>query len=132
MIVSSPHVAIRRVLPSHLFTFVLVGLFLAPGCADKTPEPERYAVRGEYKGSQFDGKVAVIFHEEIPGLMEAMQMGFKLEHPEEITTLTGGEAISFDLLMRGNDWSIENIVVLPEGTVLEIADDEDQSTGHQH
>jgi protein SCO1/2 len=56
-------------------------------CSSSAPPPDssekRYPIRGEVIRLEESTKVAVVKHEEIPGFMEAMTMGFPVpEEPE--------------------------------------------------
>ena len=95
---------------------------LLGGCAAE-PEAKTMRVRGLYVGQQFEGLVAVIHHEDIPGVMGPMQMSFKLDEPAELADIPRGSAIAFDLVMQGDDWRIRRIELLPDTTRLQLEAD---------
>ncbi len=119
---------LRSLLHSYFMPIWSVFLFsavLLTGCAGDAGEPaeaREQTVRGQYLGSQFDGQVAVIHHEAIPNVMEAMKMGFKLVDPQEISSLQSGDPITFTLLMDGEDWTIRNVRRLPDTVQLDLPD----------
>lgn len=105
-----------------LVVTILVSLTVLAGCRSE-PETRSVRVRGLYVGPQFDGLVAVIDHEDIPGIMGAMRMGFRLEDPAELASIPKGSPIVFDLVMQGDEWYIRRLEVLPDSTRLVLEPD---------
>lgn len=100
----------------------LLALVVLIGC-ESEPDSQTLRVRGRYVGPQFDGHVAVIHHEAIPDVMGAMQMNFRVEEPTELADIPRGSAIAFDLVIRGDDWRIRRLEVLPDTTTLALQAD---------
>ena len=75
----------------------------------------RYDVRGRVAGFGDDGRTVFVEHEAIPGLMPAMTMPFELADSAAAETLEAGEAISFELVLRGERSWVEGLVGLPDG-----------------
>jgi protein SCO1/2 len=77
------------------------------GCASR-PAKE-YSMRGEVTGLDAGGHVATIRHEEIPGFMGAMTMGYPVKDPSEFSSLSVGEAITATVYVKGDDMWVGNI-----------------------
>jgi Cu/Ag efflux protein CusF len=86
-----------------------------PGQAPAPSSPETKALARTYQGHgvirgfQSDGKVVVIEHQAIPGLMEGMTMGFELRDPASAGTFKVGDTVDFNLSVAGDDWTIESM-----------------------
>ena len=65
------------------------------------------------------GSVIVVNHENIPGLMPAMQMRLPLAAPAEARKLAPGDKIAFDLDRQ--NMRVSNIEKLPPSTPLQLA-----------
>lgn len=97
---------------------------LLAGCAD-APEPEPAATaRGVYLGPAYDSAAAVVDHEAIPGVMDAMQMPFRVTDRSELRALRVGDKIEFALTEGAGGYRIGDIVRLPPDTPLDLADGE--------
>jgi len=83
-----------------------VALFSAPGWA-----AQNYAAKGlVLKVDKQHGSVLLSL-ERIPGYMEAMTMSFPARNPEELSDLSVGETIEFNLVVDGSNAFIEKIHV---------------------
>ena len=87
----------------HLAVAALA-LFVALGAAacKKKDAPaaeaaQSYAVVGVVKGFQADGKVIILDHQKIEGLMDAMTMGFELADPALAKGLKAGDKVTATL-----------------------------------
>ena len=92
------------------------GLLLLVGCWRESPGPtvatttnQTYAVRGVLQAIASDLHHATIKHEKIPGYMAAMTMDFSVKNTNELDQLTPGDAITFTLVVSGDDDWIENL-----------------------
>ena len=65
------------------------------------------------------GTVIVVNHENIPGLMPAMQMRFPLAAPGQARKFAPGDKIAFDL--ERQNLRVSNIEKLPPATKLQLA-----------
>jgi Cu/Ag efflux protein CusF len=89
------------------------------GCAaPKAPEAaasaksgpaKEYPMRGEITGLDPGGHVATIKHENIPGFMGAMTMGYQIKDPAEFSKLTVGEPITATVYVKDDDMWVGNI-----------------------
>ncbi|MEM1043672.1 MAG: copper-binding protein [Bacteroidota bacterium] len=110
----------------RLLALFLLAPALLTGCAEPdSPAAPRasFTVRGLYLGPAYDGTVAVISHEEIPGFMDAMQMPFRVEDAVRLDSLSEGDKIRFHLADRGRGYRIDSIRLLPPDTPLVLAGD---------
>jgi Cu/Ag efflux protein CusF len=79
----------------------------APAASPATAKT--YPGHGVIRGFQADGKVVVIEHRAIPGLMEGMTMGFELADPALAKGFKAGDTVDFNLSVAGDDWTIESM-----------------------
>ncbi len=106
-----------------LACLLCLGCAVFAGCAEPPDETSvSFTVRGQYLGPAYDGAVAVISHEAIPGFMEAMQMPFRIEESVSLDSLREGDKIRFLLADRGNGYRIDSIRVLPPDTPLTLVE----------
>jgi Cu/Ag efflux protein CusF len=94
----------------------LVLAVLLAGCAQKAQEAAKssgpakeYQMRGEILGLDAGGHVATIKHENIPGFMGAMTMGYRVKDPAEFSKLSAGEPITATVYVTDDDMWIGNI-----------------------
>jgi Cu/Ag efflux protein CusF len=98
--------------------FALTGLACLAACGSPKATPSNgpaqaqdaaaklYAGHGIVRGFQSDGKVVELEHQAIPGLMEAMTMGFELQDPALAKGFKPGDKADFTLSVQGDDWTI--------------------------
>jgi protein SCO1/2 len=68
-----------------------------------------YAGHGVIRGFQSDGKVVVLEHQAIPGLMEGMTMGFELKPVTLAQGFKVGDKVDFTLTVAGDDWAVTGL-----------------------
>ncbi|MEO6035120.1 MAG: SCO family protein [Verrucomicrobiota bacterium] len=68
-----------------------------------------YEAKGVVKEIKPDGKSALIQHEEIKGYMAAMTMEFETKNTNELRGLKPGDAISFRMIVTGDDGWIDQV-----------------------
>jgi protein SCO1/2 len=78
--------------------FGLLALLLAlaaGGCGggERATSAQEYEVRGKVVSVSPEKKTVRLDHEEIPGLMKAMTMNFRLESPEAAKDLSPGDRV---------------------------------------
>lgn len=64
---------------------------------------QSWSVRGIVRGVAPEQNLILITHEEIPGLMGAMTMGFPTTDGKLLRGLTPGDRVEFTLKARGNE-----------------------------
>lgn len=74
----------------------------APAAQGAAPAMHDYAIEGVVKGFQADGRVIILDHKKIEGLMDAMTMGFELSDPAMGKSLKVGDKVS-GVLSHGGD-----------------------------
>lgn len=71
------------------------------GCSDEQVHPGH----GVVHEVSIEDRQVIIAHDEIPGLMPAMTMGFAVYDPELLASLSPGDVVDFDLTSaRGSFW----------------------------
>lgn len=101
---------------------LLVGGMLAlglPGCGEQTQAPPasatattHYEVRGSVISVDAAAKKAVIDHEKIVDLMDAMRMNFSVPDPADLEKLQPGKLIKATLVVENNAMWLESVTVL--------------------
>jgi len=71
--------------------------------ADSGAALKQYPLRGVIKGLDASGHVATIDHQEIPGFMGAMTMGYPVKDQAEFNKLKVGDAITATVNVKGDD-----------------------------
>ena len=94
----------------------LCGLLLVAGCRPGSPVPpvsattnQTYPVRGVVREIPPDHRHVTIQHEDIPGYMGAMTMGFSVKDTNALNGISVGDIISFALVVAGDDDWVENL-----------------------
>jgi Cu/Ag efflux protein CusF len=102
----------RSSLSSAVFgAFLLAGGFVVAACVPEKPaasasQSKSYPIRGEVLGFQAENKVVILKHEDIPGLMPAMTMGFELADPKLAEGLKKGDQVEGTLMVHDDVYSI--------------------------
>jgi protein SCO1/2 len=95
----------------RLLMIVLVACgFLWAGC--HKDEAKHYPVSGEVISVDVPHKMIMLKHGDIPGLMPAMTMDYKVAEVKQIEGLKPGDTISADLVVGANIGHLEKIVVM--------------------
>lgn len=104
---------------------VFCGLIAGQGCgtadvsesggAEVTPEiredgTQIYQVEGTVKGINKAANEVVIEHGEIPGLMSAMRMDFKVSDPAMLDEVAAGDRIDFELERSGSELTVTKMI----------------------
>ncbi|MEY3282061.1 MAG: hypothetical protein RIR86_74 [Acidobacteriota bacterium] len=104
------------------FALILTGLIIAAGVASSCkssepakPEVREYSLKGRVESIDLAKKRAVIAHEDIPGYMNAMTMGFQIPDEQTLKSLKSGDQIEARLIFdsRTNLSWLENIRTTP-------------------
>jgi Cu/Ag efflux protein CusF len=91
-----------------LIVLVACGLRFA-GC--HKDEAKHYPVSGEVISVDVPHQMMMLKHGDIPGLMPAMTMDYKVGDVKQIEGLKAGDMISADLVVGANIGHLEKIVV---------------------
>ena len=95
-----------------------VFLLMVVGCrnegGEKAPPPggaaeNQYEVKGQVVAVDPDGQAVTIDHEEIPGLMKAMEMKFNVEGPAILEGIQAGDQVQGRLIVRDSDYVITEL-----------------------
>ncbi len=92
---------------------ILLGLLLAlSGCSSKPKkESRRYEITGKVISVDKTKKQVMLAHEDIPGLMKGMTMGFRLKDDWPLNTLAPGDHLNGVLVMDPDGEYIESVVI---------------------
>ena len=95
--------AISRFSFSALALMFFLGSCSAPK-EDAAKSPiKQYPIHGQIAGLDPAQHVATIKHDEIPGFMGAMTMGYAVKDPAEFGQLTVGETFNGTVYVQGDD-----------------------------
>lgn len=76
---------------------------------------ERYEFKGKVVSIEREKKSATIDHEEIKGYMDAMTMSFPVRNEHELDVLHSGDTIKGILVIDGDRYWIEKLVIVQKG-----------------
>jgi protein SCO1/2 len=96
--------------------FAMLGALVAGGCGggERTSTAREYEVRGKVVSVTPEEKTVRLDHEEIPGLMKAMTMNFRLEDPELAKNLSPGDRVRGRIRARaGGGYVIKSLEKVP-------------------
>jgi Cu/Ag efflux protein CusF len=98
--------------------FLLV--LFAFGCRDESFD--LYQTRGEVVALKPEIGAVTVFHEDVPGFMDSMQMDFAVADVDQMSGLTPGDRIAFTIAVSHEDGetTIRDIQPLPEATTLDL------------
>ncbi len=108
--------------PSMKSPFLLAALLLCaplaavaadkPGAATKSADAiKRHPLKGVVTGILAERSSLLVKHEEIPGVMRAMTMAFKVDDAT-LKTAKEGQAITGMMSRQGSAWVLENVKVI--------------------
>ena len=92
-----------------MIVLIACGLLTA-GC--QTKPMKHYPLSGEVISMDPSREMITVKHGEIPGLMPAMTMDYKVADVKQVEGLKPGDIISADLVVGDNVGHLEKIVVL--------------------
>jgi hypothetical protein len=104
-----------------LFALVLAGVSLSAGllgCGSSKPAPQqdmppsKYSLTGRVVSVDKAKQQVEVDAKDVPGFMSAMQMGYAVKNPSLLEPLSPEDQITADVLVKGNDVWLENIVVV--------------------
>ena len=88
----------------------LAAICLGAGCHKETAK--HYPVSGEVISVDAPTQMIMLKHGDIPGLMPAMTMEYKVADARQMAELKPGDTISADLVVGENIGHLEKIVVI--------------------
>ena len=104
-------------MPRRLFIAVFLTLFagIATAVAASTEKSDvkRHPLRGVITGIMAERSSLLVKHEEIPGVMRAMTMLFKVD-AATLKTAKEGQTITGLMSRQGNVWLLEDVKVILE------------------
>ena len=83
-----------------------------PAAAEAPAAPKRHPLRGVITSVIADQSAFMVKHEEIPGVMRAMTMMFKVDEAT-LKTFKPGDALTGLMSRQGNTWVLENVKPAP-------------------
>jgi len=76
--------------------------------AEKSTEVKRHPLRGVITAIIADRSAVMVKHEEVPGVMKAMTMMFKVD-PATLKSVKQGDAITGLISRQNNAWVLEDV-----------------------
>jgi Cu/Ag efflux protein CusF len=124
-----------------LILCLLLGSALAlsfTGCGETKPaspapaatSSQRYELRGAVISVDAPAKEAIIQHEKIQDLMDAMRMGFSVPSADDLAKLQPGKAIKATLVVENNMMWIEGVEVTGDAPASAMGDTPGGSHAH--
>ena len=102
-----------RKIPACLLLAFVVPAVQSAAAAEKTAEaPKRHALRGVITGVVAEKSAIMVKHEEIPGVMRAMTMMFKVDDAT-LKAFKVGDAITGQMSRQGSNWVLEAVKPAP-------------------
>lgn len=95
----------------HCAFVLLLALLLLPGCksASENANEKNYDIKGKVVAINTGKKPVTLDHEDIPGLMQAMQMDFAVESTAVLEGLKPGDQVEGRLKVRSGDYIITEL-----------------------
>jgi Cu/Ag efflux protein CusF len=111
----------------RLIVVLLAGLLTLVGCSKNEPVAEapkqakeeplkEYALKGQVKRLDTQGKIATIQHEQIGDWMGAMTMEFPVKDAADFAKLSEGKPVSATVYVQGLNYWVANVQDTPEPT----------------
>lgn len=89
------------------------GCFVTDPPAALAADPvKRHPLRGVITAVLAEKSALMVRHEQIPGVMRAMTMMFKVE-PQTLPSVRQGDAITAQMSREGDDWWLRDVKVVP-------------------
>ena len=84
-----------------------------PGPKETAPAIKRHPLRGAVTGIMTDQSALLVKHEEIPGVMRAMTMVFKVDAPT-LKAAKEGQTITGLMSRQGDAWVLEDVKIVAD------------------
>jgi Cu/Ag efflux protein CusF len=101
-------IRLQRLLAIFSITLFLTGCTTKQGDA-KAQAVKQFPMHGQILGLDPGQHVATIKHDEIPGFMGAMTMGYLVKDPAEFGKLSAGETFNGTVYVQGDDLWVGDI-----------------------
>lgn len=108
-----PRSILLAVLALALAAFLGCSGSQSPVEPDDSAQLETYRLRGEIVRVLSADELVIVEHEDIEGWMKAMTMEFPVTDPADLGRLSEGDRIEADVHVRGLDYRLSNIRVIP-------------------
>jgi protein SCO1/2 len=81
------------------------------GCRQAADQPnvKQYEITGTVIAVDKDAKTVTLDHEDIPGLMRAMQMEFKVDNPQVLEGIAVEDRVHGQLEVKSGDYTITDL-----------------------
>ena len=88
---------------------VLAGLVGCKGSQETTPAAKQYPIKGEIVAVDTAKPSVKLDHEEIPGLMQAMEMDYAVEDAKLLDDLKAGDQVEGQLKVESGEYIITEL-----------------------
>ncbi len=95
-----------------LFLLLATCLGLVCSAAESAAEPKTHPLKGVVMGLMTEKTALLVKHEEVPGVMRAMTMMFKVD-PAVLAKVQRGDAIKALMSRRPDGWWLTEVEVVP-------------------
>jgi len=89
---------------SFALILIIVAALVVAGCsreeAQAPAQGQKWTVKGKIVEVNAGNQVVTIAHQDIPGLMVGMTMGFHVDNPAILEGIGAGDAVEFDLVQK--------------------------------
>jgi Cu/Ag efflux protein CusF len=94
-----------------LIALLVLVAVLTLGCqpAAEQAQQKEYEISGKVIAVDADKKTVTLDHEDIPGLMAAMEMDFKVEDPSAVKGVTVGDQVQGKLQVKSGEYIITHL-----------------------
>jgi Cu/Ag efflux protein CusF len=84
---------------------------LSSGCGKSDGDKDKvYDIKGKVVAVDTEKKKVTLDHEDIPGLMKAMEMPFSVENPKVLEGIKAGDQVHGKLKVKGGDYVITELM----------------------
>jgi protein SCO1/2 len=90
---------------------LLIAAVVVAGCQKTAdaPQAKAYDVNGKVVAVDIERRTVTLNHEDIPGLMQAMEMEFKVANPQVLENVAAGDRVHGQLEVRSGDYVITGL-----------------------
>jgi protein SCO1/2 len=99
----------------HLFSLLFLLVLAVAGCSSSA-DLRHYSLTGQVVSLEPRSQEAVLRHQEIPGYMPAMTMGYHVQSASEFAKLKPGQTIHADLVVSSDRSWLEKVQIINEAS----------------